>query len=103
MLSSYLMRDHTRLSIVIPVYNEEKNLPALFAAFAEILPKTGHEYEIIAVNDGSRDDSLRTLRAYAAKDKRVKVVDFRFNCGQTAALSAGISHPSGMIVIPMDN
>ena len=92
-----------KLSIVIPVYNEEKNLPLLFGAFYEVLEKLQCQYEIIAVNDHSRDKSLDVLRAMAAQDKNVKVISFRANGGQTAALSAGIDAASGDLIIPMDS
>ncbi len=92
-----------KLSIVIPVYNEEKNLPLLFGSFQEVLAKIGGEYEIIAVNDASKDKSLQILRNYAAKNKSIKVISFELNRGQTAALQAGISNATGDVIIPMDS
>ena len=92
-----------KLSIIIPVYNEEGNLPELFRRFGDVLPQVADDYEIIAINDGSRDGSEQVLRKYAATDKRIKVINFRRNFGQTAALSAGIEYATGDIIIPMDS
>jgi glycosyltransferase involved in cell wall biosynthesis len=90
-----------RLSIVTPVYNEEKNLPVFFDALDKALAT--FDYEVIAVDDGSKDGSFKVLRQFASGDKRVKVIHFRGNFGQTAALSAGIAESSGDIVIPIDS
>jgi glycosyltransferase involved in cell wall biosynthesis len=90
-----------KLSIIVPVYNEEKNLPAFFNALAHALQ--AFEYEVIVVNDGSQDKSLSVLKGLASNDKRIKVIDFRGNFGQTAALSAGITESSGDIIIPIDS
>lgn len=92
-----------KLSIVIPVFNEEKNLPILFKAFGNVLTELGYPYEIIAVNDGSRDGSLAVLKSLATKNKNLKIISFRHNRGQTAALSAGISEATGDVIIPMDS
>lgn len=92
-----------KISIVIPVYNEEKNLPILFGSFYEVLGKLDYEYEIIAIDDHSRDGSLRVLKEFAEKDKYVKIIAFRVNSGQTAALSAGLVVASGDLIIPMDS
>ncbi len=91
-----------RLSVVLPVYNEEKNISILHRELTEQLSETPYEYEIIAVNDGSRDNSRETLDALAAGDHRFKVVHLSKNYGQTAALSAGFDHARGEIIIPMD-
>ena len=91
------------LSLVIPVYNEEKNLPLLFEAIYQILPPMKKEWEVILVNDGSRDCSLDVLREYAAKDaEHVRVVSFRRNFGQTAAIAAGIDYSSGATIVLLD-
>ena len=92
-----------KISIVVPVYNEEKNLPILFDSFKKTLDPLRLDYEIIAVDDCSRDHSLDILKAFAKDDKRIKVVSFELNRGQTAALSAGISQAKGDIIIPMDS
>src|SRR4051812_7896563 len=90
-----------KLSIVVPVYNEEKNLPAFFAALERAL--RAYDYEVLVVNDGSRDASFQVLKRVAEKDKKIKVINFRGNFGQTAAISAGITESSGDIIIPIDS
>ncbi|MFZ5881186.1 MAG: glycosyltransferase family 2 protein [Chloroflexota bacterium] len=91
------------LSLVIPVYNEEKNLPHLFEAIYKILPPMNKSWEVILVNDGSRDRSQDVLREYAAQDKQhVRVVAFRRNFGQTAAIAAGIDYASGETIVLLD-
>jgi glycosyltransferase involved in cell wall biosynthesis len=91
------------LSLVIPVYNEEKNLPHLFEAIYNVLPPMNKSWEVILVNDGSRDGSLDVLRAYASKDpEHVRVVAFRRNFGQTAAIAAGIDYASGETIVLLD-
>ncbi len=92
-----------KLSIVLPVYNEAKSLVELFTELTGALEALPHAWEVIAVNDGSKDESLAVLRKIAAKDTRVKVLDFRANAGQTAALRAGIDHATGDVLIPMDS
>jgi glycosyltransferase involved in cell wall biosynthesis len=84
------------LSLVIPVYNEEETLPLLFDAVYAALQKLPHTWEVILVNDGSRDKSFEILKAYAEKDtEKVRVISFRRNFGQTAAMAAGIDHAKG--------
>lgn len=91
----------TRISLVIPVYNEAESLPDLFAALETSL--AGMDYEIICVDDGSQDDGMRILREQAARDSRLKVIEFRRNFGQTAAINAGIRHANGDVVVLMDS
>jgi glycosyltransferase involved in cell wall biosynthesis len=90
------------LSIFLPVYNEEPNLLPLHAKLDQALTALGRTAEIIYVDDGSNDDSLKVLREIAASDKRVRVVGLRRNYGQTAAMAAGIDAASGDVLIPMD-
>lgn len=90
------------LSIVLAVFNEEENLEQLYQEIKEVLSHLNLSAEIICVNDGSFDDSLKILKKIAAQDNRVKVVDFVRNFGQTAAMSAGFKYASGEIIIPMD-
>jgi len=89
------------LSVVIPVYNEEDNLPGLYARLTEVLTQIGPRYEIVFVDDGSRDGSQDLLRAYAA-DARVVVVELARNFGHQIAISAGLDHARGASVIVMD-
>lgn len=90
------------LSIFLPVYNEEENLPPLHEKLSEALEQLGRSYEILYIDDGSTDESLARLRELALLDERVRVIAFRRNYGQTAAMSAGIDHARGDILIPMD-
>lgn len=89
-------------SIVVPIYNEEDNISDLYRAIITALDATDTDYEIIMVDDGSADGSFSALKAIAAQDLRVKVIRFRRNFGQTAAMSAGFDAASGDIIIPMD-
>ena len=90
------------LSITIPLYNEAENIAPLYERVVAELEALGRPFEVILVNDGSTDGSERLLDVLAAKDARVKVVHFRRNYGQTAAMMAGIRYASGEIIIPMD-
>jgi glycosyltransferase involved in cell wall biosynthesis len=77
------------VSIVIPLYNEEESVDALHREVTAAAERLGREYELILVDDGSRDGTVEKLRAICERDTRVKVVRFRRNYGQTAALQAG--------------
>ncbi|MCM0084038.1 glycosyltransferase family 2 protein [Geomonas sp. Red32] len=90
------------ISVVVPIYNEEENIPILHARISEALTPSGFAYELILVDDGSSDNSYAALKLLAAKDSRVKVVKLRRNFGQTAAMAAGFDLASGRVVIPMD-
>ncbi|MEW5911768.1 MAG: glycosyltransferase family 2 protein [Thermodesulfobacteriota bacterium] len=90
------------LSVVVPVYNEALNLEALHQELHETLTQTGLDYEVVFVDDGSRDDSFAILARLAASEPRDVVVRLRKNFGQTAALSAGFDHAHGQIVVTMD-
>ncbi len=92
-----------KFSIFIPVYNEEENLPLLQQAIDEALDTSKYRYEVIYVDDGSRDASFAQLEKIASTHKHVKVIKFRRNFGQTAAMSAGIDVSEGEILIPMDS
>ena len=90
------------LSIVVPMYNEEESLDAFFARTQRALQTVTHSYEIICVNDGSRDDTIVQLRARSEQDARIRVVNLSRNFGKEIALSAGLDHASGDAVIPID-
>jgi len=90
------------ISVFLPVYNEEPNLLPLHAKLDEALAKLGRSAEIIYVDDGSTDGSLRVLREVAERDGRVRVVALKRNYGQTAAMAAGIDAAHGEVLIPMD-
>src|SRR5687768_3001760 len=90
------------VSIFLPVYNEEPNLMPLHAKLDEALKTLDRSAEIVYVDDGSTDGSLKILREIAAVDPRVRVVALRRNYGQTAAMAAGIDAASGKVLIPME-
>ncbi|MES1245328.1 MAG: glycosyltransferase family 2 protein [Acidobacteriota bacterium] len=90
------------LSIVIPLYNEEESVDALHAEVTAAAGRLDREYELILVDDGSRDRTAEKLRAICARDPRVKVVRFRRNYGQSAALQAGFDQARGQVVITLD-
>ncbi|KAA0583722.1 glycosyltransferase family 2 protein [Azospirillum sp. B21] len=91
-----------RLSVVIPFYNEGPNIDALFARLTPVLDGLGMDWEVVCVNDGSRDDTVDRLLDVHDRDPRVKVVDLSRNFGKELALSAGLSHTTGDAVVPMD-
>lgn len=95
-------KKETELSIILPVYNEKDNLPPQYEKLITALSKLKRTYEIIFVDDGSTDGSRDVLRELAAKDKNIKLVLFRRNFGQTAAMSAGIEYATGKIILFMD-
>jgi glycosyltransferase involved in cell wall biosynthesis len=91
------------LSLVIPVYNEEENLPFLFEALFKMLSKLDFSWEVILVDDGSLDDSFSMLGKFAKQDpERIRVIGFRRNFGQTAAIAAGIDHAKGDVIALLD-
>ena len=94
--------DRPALSIVIPVFNEEDNVPILAAEIREALDPHGIAYEVIAVDDGSTDSSWSRLEGVRATDPRWILVALRRNFGQTAALSAGFDHARGEVIVPLD-
>jgi glycosyltransferase involved in cell wall biosynthesis len=90
------------LSVVIPIYNEEETIPHLVEALGAVLPQLDRPYEVIFVDDGSTDNSLSRLRELASCDPHLRIVEFRRNFGQTAAMSAGIDMASGEIIVTLD-
>lgn len=90
------------VSIVIPVLNEEKNIPILYNEIEEVFKNIDLEYEIIFVDDGSTDDSLKILKSIQQESSIVVVISLRKNFGQTAAMTAGFDMASGEIVVAMD-
>ena len=91
------------LSLIIPVYNEQENLPYLFEAINKVMNSLDQSWEVILVDDGSYDNSLPVLREYAEKDlSHIRVISFRRNFGQTAAIAAGLDYAQGETVILLD-
>ena len=93
--------DVPEVSVFLPVFNEEPNLLPLHAKLDEALKALGRSAEIVYVDDGSSDGSLRILSEIAGMDSRVRVVALRRNYGQTAAMAAGIDAARGKVLIPM--
>ncbi|MDB6106380.1 MAG: glycosyltransferase [Gammaproteobacteria bacterium] len=91
-----------RLSVIAPLYNEEENVRPLYEALTQALDPTGLDYEMLFVDDGSKDTTLSRAIEIAQADPRLKVVKFRRNCGQTAAMAAGIEFASGEVLVTMD-
>src|SRR2546430_2435373 len=92
------------LSICVPVYNEQENLPLLHEAVAEVCDDPAHqvEFELILVDDGSKDGSWKAIEALVTKDSRVRGLKFAANCGETAASDAGLRAARGKYVMTMD-
>ena len=90
------------LTIAVPIYNEQDNVQLLYERTRDALEALGRSWELILVNDGSRDESAARLDAIAATDPRVIVVHLSRNYGQTAAFMAGLDQARGEIIIPMD-
>lgn len=94
-----------KISVVTPIYNEEGNVGPFMEELFGVLKTmgSGRNYEVIAVDDGSRDDSLNELKAFVVHEKNLKIIAFRGNFGQTAALSAGIEAATGDVIVPIDS
>ena len=88
--------------MVVPLYNEEENIKPLYKELCYVASKMKDEVEFILVDDGSKDGTVQEVKKIAAADKRVKLVKFRRNFGQTAAMAAGFDHASGDIVAVLD-
>ncbi|VAX24015.1 Glycosyl transferase, group 2 family [hydrothermal vent metagenome] len=96
------MNQAPRITIVAPVFNEVENIDSFLDELVPVLEGMGKPFEILAVDDGSTDGSYDKLMAYHKKDKRVKVIRFRGNFGQTAAFSAGFNFARGETIVTMD-
>lgn len=90
------------LSVVIPIYNEAANLEPLYKELTETLGAWGHAYELVLVDDGSKDGSFEILKKIQAADPRVVVIQFRRNFGQTAAFAAGFAYARGRLIATSD-
>ena len=95
-------RPELALSVVIPVYNEQGNIEPLHRELTQALEELGRGYEVIAINDGSQDDSGKMLNRLQERDDRWHIIHFRRNFGQTAAMSAGFDAARGEIVVTID-
>jgi len=96
------MKKELEVSVVVPCYNEERNIKPLYQEVTHILNQAKISYEIIFVDDGSSDRTLSELLKVKNDDQRVKVIQFRGNFGQTAAMDAGFKNAKGKVIMPMD-
>jgi glycosyltransferase involved in cell wall biosynthesis len=91
-----------KYSIVVPFHNEEENVTVLYARLKQVMEQVSDSFEMVLVDDGSRDRTYKLLEEIAAVDSRVLVVKLRRNFGQTSALAAGFDHASGEYILAMD-
>ena len=96
------MSDQPELSVIVPFYNEQDSIRRMHAAIVAALEPLAVPFEMVFVNDGSRDDTLAIATEIAREDERVMVVNFRRNYGQTPAMAAGIEQARGRILVTMD-
>ncbi len=96
------MHEEALISIIAPMYNEEAAIDIFFAEMRKFLAECPYQYEIVCVNDGSKDNTLDILKKYAEEDNRIKIVSFSRNFGKERALYAGLKYSSGDAVIPID-
>lgn len=90
------------VSVVVPIYNEIDNIAECYRRLREVLDRVGRPWEIVFVDDGSRDGSTERLTTLAGQDHRVKIVEFRRNFGQTAAMRAGMELATGEVIVTID-
>jgi glycosyltransferase involved in cell wall biosynthesis len=90
------------LTIVVPLFNEEENVESLYSSIIDAVSPEGFAFEIVFVNDGSGDRTAEIAAGIAVNDSRLRVVEFRKNYGQTAAMAAGIDVARGDIIVTMD-
>lgn len=98
----HLINENLEVSVVVPIYNEVESLPLLVDAIATVMQSTQLSYEIICVDDGSRDGSTELLKDIARQRNDLKAVIFRRNYGQTPAMAAGFSYATGKVIITLD-
>src|SRR5437764_14448306 len=91
-----------QFSIVVPFFNEQENIPPLYMKLTEVMDGIGEPYELVFVDDGSKDDSFKVLAEIYEHDGRVNLVRLRRNFGQTPALKAGFDFARGEVIISMD-
>lgn len=94
--------EHPRYSIIAPIYNEEGNIDLLYERIAHVMDSTGEPWELILVNDGSRDRSPEMMDDYARRDPRVRVIHFARNFGHQTAVTAGIDYATGEAIVLID-
>ena len=97
-----LKQKNIEVSIIIPIYNEEDNIKLILNEVMNVCKKENRSYEIICINDGSTDNSLKIINEIAKKNQKIKVIDFIKNYGQTASMSAAIKYSSGNYIVALD-
>jgi len=90
------------ISVVIPVYNEEENIPILVSQLREALDEIGKPYEVILVDDGSTDGSYEAMKKAKEENDFLRIIKFKQNCGQTAGFDAGFKAARGRLVVTLD-
>ena len=90
------------ISIIVPVFNEQENIPILYEKLVQVMEAENAPFEILFINDGSVDDSEHVLNEISGKDTRCKIIHFSRNLGQTSALMAGVDYARGEIIVPID-
>jgi glycosyltransferase involved in cell wall biosynthesis len=90
------------VSVVIPLYNEEENVEILHQALDDVFANLAYSYEIIFIDDGSRDETYNKMKLLAQQDPNLKLIKFRNNCGQSAATDAGFTLARGKVIVVMD-
>ena len=103
MKPSIEQNEQIEISVVVPVYNEEGNLPVLIPALVEVLKNLGRSYEIIFVDDGSSDESRRILKEMASEHASLRILRFKENRGLSTALMAGMREARGEIIVTLDS
>ena len=91
-----------KLSVIVPFYNEEDSIAPLYAAIVAAVTPLRIAFEMVFVDDGSKDSTLARAVELARRDRRIRVVKFRRNYGQTAAMAAGIEYATGEVLVTMD-
>jgi glycosyltransferase involved in cell wall biosynthesis len=96
------MNDTPFLSVVIPMYNESESLDILFNTLVPALDALGERWEVVCVDDGSRDDTFDQVAHFHQQDSRIRIIGLSRNFGKEAALTAGLLYTSGQVVVPID-
>jgi len=91
-----------KISVVVPVYNEKDNVTILHQKIKDVMIKNSYDYEIIFVDDGSSDGTFDIMREIAKEDRNLKIIRFRRNFGQTAAMAAGFDYAKGDVIVSLD-
>jgi dolichol-phosphate mannosyltransferase len=95
--------EQIEISVVVPVYNEQDNLPILIPQLVEALKSLKRSYEMVFIDDGSSDESRNVLKEIVVRDPSLRVIGFRENCGLSAALMAGVREAHGKIIVTLDS